>query len=786
MLAAAAGCSEKPVGPERTRAAVPSRHAPVLVEVTFRNIGLPTMTSSAIVVSSLDELRAKHAARSRSNVDTLSPSFDLTVPASSTPGPATIQIELETAGSTTHTINGVTTRYFHATYRVRNARLDGSALDTPRRNLTFLPVSTANTLGDSPILTLLKQDGTSADVALTRSVFPTSLVDADDGNTLVALGPDVLQVFSETDVTGIALPAAVTNIFPYGYVTRRIGAQNTRTLEPSPAPGVFEGVVTFAYRIRAQAVAANNPTTISFMMIGLDDSETRISQSLEEQYAAAADSIRVRAEALSATTVTLLPGGVVSGPFSFRRLCSVRTTGPQGAPTAQLVDVTSQFVSLTPNPYAPAGNVVPRTTNFRALFTDPVVGANSQTFSVRGSVSGPAYLGQAYTGNGTNSITTPTKTFVAGEEIDVAISSALSCPTGVALRLRIASSRGQGNYFPPNTYSALDSTYSLAAGDFNRDGKIDIVATNLASARISVFMGKGDVTFNAPVHYAVGRHPVAVATADLNGDGILDVAVANELDRTVSVLLGRADGTFGGQATYAVGGARALAIADENANGTLDIAAANAEGTLSLLLNDGTGRFIPQLVIRAADAGVQTSIAIADLNRDGNNDIAVTDSTFGRVSVWLGNGNGTLRPEVEYAAGSGPSSLAIGDFNNDAIPDLAITNQTANTVSMLLGTGSGTFQPRTTSQVGNRPASLVAADLNGDGNLDVSTANIPDREASTLIGNGNGTFQGRRTFFIGESPRWIIASDFNNDGILDLAVANAVQAGTISVFQGRQ
>jgi hypothetical protein len=599
------------------------------------------------------------------------------------------------------------------------------------------------------------------------------------------VAPDVLQVMTESELTGIALPSAVTNIFPYGFVVKLIGSTTTRTLFPSPAPTQFDGVVSFAFRIARQPNSADNPTTISVLMLALDDSQTRLTQSLEEQDPVATTAARNRAISLGATTVTLLPGGTLAGVPGIRTVCAVRTAGTASSPTAYMVNVPSAFVSLVPDPFGPSANFIPRTTNFKATFSGTVNGANSKTFPVRGLQSGPAFLNDAYSGNGTTMITTPTKTFFAGEAIEVAIGSSLACPTTYVTRFRTATGRGQGNFFPANTIAAGDSTYALAVGDLNRNGKLDIVATNLSSNNISVLLGNGDGTFQTQRTYSTGRHPISVALGDVNRDGFLDVAVANELDRTVSLRLGKSDGTFGDERTFPVGTARSLALTDIDGDGLIDVVVANAEGTVSLLVNNGSGGFYPQSILTASDLGKQTSLAVADLNRDGAMDLVVTDSTNNRVSVWLGNGNGTFQAEREFAVGTGPSSVGIGDFNGDGIPDLAVTNQTANTISVLLGTGNGSFQAPSTLTVGNRPASLVVADLDGDGKLDIADANLPDREASVLIGNGNGTFQSRRTFFIGEAPRTIVAGDFNNDTILDLAVANLVKSGTVSVFLGR-
>src|SRR5262252_9319881 len=161
-----------------TRDVEPSREAPVVphhvaayIEITFRDIGLPTMTSSALVASSVAELEALRARQGKRA------SLDLTVPANTNgTGDATIQVAALSSGAVS--VNG--SRYFQATYRVRNAqRTDGAAFNTPRHNLTFVPVSitgTQNTIGDTPVLVFNRSDGTPANPSLTRQLRPTGMI----------------------------------------------------------------------------------------------------------------------------------------------------------------------------------------------------------------------------------------------------------------------------------------------------------------------------------------------------------------------------------------------------------------------------------------------------------------------------------------------------------------------------------------------------------------------------------------------------------------------------------
>ena len=136
---------------------------------------------------------------------------------------------------------------------------------------------------------------------------------------------------------------------------------------------------------------------------------------------------------------------------------------------------------------------------------------------------------------------------------------------------------------------------SVAVGDFNGDGKLDLVAANYNSKSVAVLLANGDGTFQAPLNFAVGSIPWSVAVGDFNGDGKQDLVVSNQGDNTVSVLLGNGDGTFQAARTFAVGIAPAMVVVgDFNGDHNLDLAVANVNSNAVSVLfgnGDGTGTF---------------------------------------------------------------------------------------------------------------------------------------------------------------------------------------------------
>lgn len=250
---------------------------------------------------------------------------------------------------------------------------------------------------------------------------------------------------------------------------------------------------------------------------------------------------------------------------------------------------------------------------------------------------------------------------------------------------------GDGTFQTSVLYGA-GMTGPIAIGDFNNDGILDVfglVKTTQGNS-LGVLLGQGDGTFGFPVSsIAVGAVNHVVA-GDYNRDGKLDLAIVDA--NVVELFFGNGDGTFTAGPVYQLileGDALGLAVGDVNGDGILDLVAGavgiDAENSsLVVLLGNGDGTFGSPLTT-AADPWTAPA-AIADFNLDGKADF-VALGIGNDVSFSMGNGDGTFQPAQHFYVSSPAYSLAAADFDGNGSPDIAVAGGTS--LSVLYNGASG-------------------------------------------------------------------------------------------------
>ena len=318
--------------------------------------------------------------------------------------------------------------------------------------------------------------------------------------------------------------------------------------------------------------------------------------------------------------------------------------------------------------------------------------------------------------------------------------------------------------------------YRPTPGDFNNDGRTDLVAgrpvgvqnNTEVGGELVVRLGNGDGTFGEErvIATPVGAFPLGVG--DFNADGAADVVAFKHLRRT-----------FEQDETYDVW----------------------------ILPGNGDGSFRPAVRV---DAFVplrkffrpSASAIIADLDRDGHLDLAVTAAPD-ELRIYPGNGDFTFDPHATLTTAASPEGAVASDLNGDGLRDIVVATRVGRQVDVFINRGGFAFGAASIP-LDRAALDVTVADLNRDGRGDLIVAagteggnfewSFSDGRVLVMLGNGNGTFGAPGSYDVPPAPIAIVAGDFNRDGMLDVATANRTDAlqqeecgpkwGTISLLPG--
>lgn len=358
------------------------------------------------------------------------------------------------------------------------------------------------------------------------------------------------------------------------------------------------------------------------------------------------------------------------------------------------------------------------------------------TLSVLFGDGGGGFASPIFMTNGPNPTSVAVGDFNGDGIADVAISNTTAGDTGWENEVQIIlgdctgryqfdSASGTGLRIVDRVSNSMGfAPQSLHVGDFNGDGKADLVMANPDTKDISVWLGDGTGHFTAapgsPMAMPHGIQPFRLALGDFNGDGIPDLVVPH--------------------------GAYITCCPSKYLN-------------ITVFLGDGSGGFAPTASSPFQDGGINAiAVAVGDFNGDGHADLAVTNDSI-NVSVLVGNGSGGFVPisgspfpvgSSPFVAFDFPTAVVAADFNGDGRVDLAVANIASNDISVLLNVPqTDTTPPTINCSVPNQTVwygsdvsvSCTASDSgsglknSGDASFSLSTSVASGTETSGAVTN---------------------------------------------------
>jgi hypothetical protein len=340
----------------------------------------------------------------------------------------------------------------------------------------------------------------------------------------------------------------------------------------------------------------------------------------------------------------------------------------------------------------------------------------------------------------------------------------------------------------------------LVAGDFNGDGKLDLVVGSGGSNDVTVLLGDGRGGLHIAGSYPAGPDPTEIVAGDFDKDGKLDLAIANHGVQTVTVLLGDGRGGFrpapgSPLSVRSRPHPHTVGACDVNGDGFLDLVIDSwGENRVTVLLGNGKGGFATPGYTVEVGRKPYRNLKVADLDGDGQCDIVTPNMVERSVTLLLGDGHGHFRgaERPPIPAGPSPFAVAIADVDGDGKPDLVVANYSGHIndpsgdgLTFLLGGGHGNFRMGPKIATGHGSGDVAVGDVDGDGIADAVIANAGSRDVTVAFGGPGGLSPSRTvTVPVGEEFWRVLVADFDGNGRADLVTANW-EAHSIAILMAR-
>lgn len=352
------------------------------------------------------------------------------------------------------------------------------------------------------------------------------------------------------------------------------------------------------------------------------------------------------------------------------------------------------------------------------------------------------------------------------------------------------------SFSPKTDYSVGANPFQITIGDLDNDGKPEVLVANGSVSTISMFKNtsiNNTLSFDPKIDFAGVRSNVI---CDINADGKLDIVSVNS--NVFSVFVNTSSGgiiSFAPKVDFPTNGADVptnIAYDDIDGDGKIDILISyNTLDVLSIYKNTssvGSVSFAPRIDMTAPSFEI---ILFRDLDGDSKSEIIglrrstaiqIYKNTSSIGSLSFGSG-------MNVSGGNNIDGLDIADFDKDGRQDIAITSTTDNTVSLIRNISTYAtllFANRITFPTAQYPRGIYANDVDGDGRIDLAIVNFGAASMSILkntsSGSGSISFANKVDFATGVNSNYPVVCDLTGDGKPELLCVTQ-SSGLFSVFQ---